>query len=81
MDWNDWPVVLWIAATFMSLLRRRWMDATWSACFAAFVVFDRLLPTAIPAPLKYMFLIVGVALVVTEVLKDYARDKKSLVTK
>lgn len=77
MQWNDWPIVCWTLSTFLCLLGRRWMDAITSACFAVFVSFDKL-PAAIPRQLKYPFLVIGVVIVVTQVLKEYGKYKKSL---
>lgn len=77
MQWNDWPIVCWTLSTLLCLLGRRWMDAITSACFAVFVGFDKL-PPAIPRQLKYPFLLIGVVIVVTQVLKEYGKYKKSL---
>jgi hypothetical protein len=79
MHWNGWPVVLFALSTLACLLRRRWWDAVTSACFTAFVVFDRLLPNALPEQLKYSFAVMGAVLVVTGVMNEYDRYKKSLV--
>lgn len=78
MTWNDWPIACWAMSTLLCLLTRRWFDATWSACFAVFMVFDRWLPTALPLQLHYVFLGAGLLLVVAEVMAQYRRYKKSL---
>jgi uncharacterized membrane protein YhaH (DUF805 family) len=80
MHWNDWPIVCWALSTLLCLLGRRWIDAISSACFASFMIFDSMLPTTIPWQLKYTFLVIGVILVVSQVLKEYSQYKKSLVT-
>jgi len=81
MHWNDWPVVCFALSTLLCLWGRRWRDAITSACFTAFVVFDRLLPTAVPEQMKYTFAVIGVMLVVTGVMKEYNRYKKNLVAR
>lgn len=80
MNWNDWPIACWAMSTLLCLLTRRWFDATWSACFAVFMVFDRWLPTALPLQLHYVFLGAGVLLVVAEVMTQYRRYRKSLIS-
>lgn len=79
MQWNDWPIVCWVLSTFLCLLGRRWIDATLSACFAVFLIFDRLLPTLGPWQLKYAFALIGTVLVVFQVAKEYRRYKRSLI--
>lgn len=78
MNWNDWPLACCAMSTLLCLLTRRWYDASWSACFAMFMVFDQWLPTALPLQLHYVFLGAGVLLVVAEVMTQYRRYKKSL---
>lgn len=78
MHWNDWPIVCWILSTLLCLWARRWIDALASACFAVFMILDRLLPTTVPAQVKWTFCIVGAAVVVSQVAKEYAKYKKGL---
>lgn len=78
MQWNDWLIVCWTLSTFLCLLGRRWKDATSSACFAVFLVFDGMLATVVPWQLTYAFLLAGASLVVHDVLKTYRRYKESL---
>ena len=78
MHWNDWPMVCLALSALLALLSRRWMDAAWSACFAAFLLFDKVLPTAVPWQLKYAFLLVGVLLIASQVAGTYRRYKHSL---
>lgn len=81
MHWNDWPIVCWTLATILCLLKRRWVDAFWSACFAAFTMFDRMSPTAVPAPLKWMVFLVGAIVVASQVAKEYRKYKESVVAR
>jgi len=78
MHWNDWPIVCLALSTLLALLSRRWTDAAWAACFAAFMLFDRVLPDAVPWQLKYAFLIIGVLLIAFQVAGTYRRYKGSL---
>lgn len=80
MNWNDWPIVCWAISTLLCLATRRWLDATCSACFAVFLIFDRWLSDAIPLQLHYVFLGAGVLLVVAELMTQYRRYKKSLLS-
>jgi uncharacterized membrane protein YhaH (DUF805 family) len=81
MHWNYWPIVFLGISMLFALAARRWIDASWAACFAVFMVFDRMLPTAIPWQLKYTFLGVGVILIAAQVVKNYSRYKKSLLAR
>jgi uncharacterized membrane protein YhaH (DUF805 family) len=81
MHLNDWPIVCLTISTLLALLARRWIDAGWAACFAIFMIFDRILPAAIPGKLKYAFLGIGVILIAFQVAKNYSRYKKSLVAR
>jgi hypothetical protein len=81
MHWNDWPFLCWALSSLISLLGRRWIDAIWSACFAVFLVFDRLSPAFIPSQLKYIFLVVGVMLVAYQVGKNYSHYRKRFVVR
>lgn len=78
MQLNDWPIAYGIISTLMSLWRQRWIDASWSACFAAYLTFTMTFPDAIPWQLTYLFLLLGVGLVGYQIIKDYKRYKKSL---
>ena len=78
MHWNDWPMVCLTLSALLALLSRRWMDAAWSACFAVFLLFDKVLPTAVPWQLKYAFLLVGVLLIASQFAGTYRRYKHSL---
>ncbi len=78
MHWNDWPMACLALSALLALLSRRWMDAASSACFAIFLLFDKVLPTAVPWQLKYAFLLVGVLLVASQVAGTYRRYKQSL---
>jgi uncharacterized membrane protein YhaH (DUF805 family) len=77
MHLNDWPILCLTISTLLALLARRWIDAGWAACFAIFLIYDRILPTAIPGELKYAFLGVGVILIASQVAKNYHQYKKS----
>ena len=79
MNWIDWPLVCRAISTLLCLATRRWFDASWSACFAVFMIFDRWLPTALPLQLHYVFLGAGVLLVVAEVMTQHRRYKKNLL--
>ncbi|MCD2516252.1 hypothetical protein LQ564_07970 [Massilia sp. G4R7] len=78
MTWNDLPIVCWALSTLICLARRQWIDATWSACFGIFMLMDRYFPTSSPW-LRYGFFVAGAALVVSRVMKDDGKYKKSLV--
>lgn len=81
MDWNDLPFVCFTLSTLLCLVGRRWIDAGSSACFAAFTMFDRILPQMVPSPLKWAFAVVGAVLVVSQVAKEYRNYKKSLAAR
>jgi hypothetical protein len=81
MHWNDWPIVCLTISMLLALLARRWIDASWTACFAAFLVFDRMWPTSVSWQLKYVFFGIGVILVASQVAKNYGRFKKGLVAR
>jgi len=51
------------------------MDALSSACFVLFTIFDRILPTAVPRQLRWVFLLIGVIIIATEVEKKYRKYK------
>ena len=78
MHWNDWPTVCWALSTLLCLAGRRWMDATWSACFAVSSVLDAMPPAADPWQLKYAFAVIGATIVVYQIMKEYGRYKKGL---
>lgn len=79
MHWNDWPIVCWTLSTLLCLLGKRWMDAFSSACFAVFTIFDRVLPTAVPGQLKWLFFLVGVICTASQVAQTYRKYKERLV--
>jgi hypothetical protein len=81
MHWTDWPVVCWTLATLLSLLKRRWIDAFSSACFAAFTMLDRMAPTAAPTQLKWVFFLVGAIVIASQVAKEYRTYKESLAAR
>lgn len=81
MHWNDWPIVCLTISMLFALLARRWIDATWTACFAAFLIFDRMLSNESFGQLKYVLLGIGVILVASQVAKNFGRYKKSLVAR
>ena len=81
MHWNDWPIVYWTLATLLCVLKRRWIDAFSSACFAAFMISDRMSPTAVPAQLKWIFFLVGAIVIAFQVTKEYRKYKGSLVAR
>jgi hypothetical protein len=81
MNWSDWPIACWALSTLLCVCTRRWTDATVSACFAVHMLLDRWPPAAIPAQLKYVFLLAGVAIVVVQLTKEYRRYKESLLTR
>lgn len=78
MFWVDLFIACLIISPIMSLCRRRWLDATSFGCFAVFAILDRTLADTSLGQLKYLFLVIGVAIVVFEVLREYARYKKKL---
>jgi len=78
MTWNDLPIVCWGLSTFICLVRRQWLDAIWPACFGIFMTLDRYFPSSAPW-LKYGFFIVGAILVISQVMKEYGKFKKSLI--
>ncbi|MFC4929660.1 hypothetical protein [Massilia sp. GCM10023247] len=79
MHWSDWPIVcLALFSIPLCLLGRRWIEAFWTACFAAFLVFDRILPTAVPEQLKRSIFVIGFIAVVYQVMKEYRKYKESL---
>lgn len=80
MTWYDLPIICWALSTLICLVRRQWIDATSSACFCVFSILDRYFSTFIPW-LKYGFLVVGAALVVSQVMTDYGKYKKSLLNR
>lgn len=80
MTWNDLPIICWALSTLSCLVRRQCINATWSACFGVFLILDRYLATSVPW-LKYGFFVVGAALVVSQVMKDYGKYKKSLANR
>lgn len=66
----------------LCLLGRRWIDAFSAACFAAFFVFDRILPNAVPEQLKRIFLVICLIVLVYhayQVVKECRNYKESLV--
>jgi len=81
MHWNDWPIVCWTLATLLCLLKRRWIDAFSSACFAAFMIFDGMSPTAVPAQLKWIFFLTGAIVIASQVTKEYRNYKESLAAR
>jgi uncharacterized membrane protein YhaH (DUF805 family) len=81
MHWNDLITVCWALPALMSLKARRWIDASWAACFAVFMVLDRMFPATMPGQVKYVFLIIGVLLIVCQVGKKYRQYKKSLLAR
>lgn len=81
MHWNDWPLMCWVLSTLLCLLGRRWRDAIASACFALFMIFDTVLPTAVPWQLKWAFAVAGVTLVLSQVAKEYIAYQKKLAAR
>ncbi len=75
MHWNDWIVVCWTISTLFELRKRHWINATWSACFAAFGIVDRMQPAVFTSPLKYGFLAAGALLVAWQIGKSYSQYK------
>jgi hypothetical protein len=78
MHWNDWIIICWTISALFALRKRHWIDATWSACFAAFGIVDRMPPAALTSPLKYSFLAAGALLVAYQVGRSYNQYKKSM---
>jgi hypothetical protein len=81
MEQNDWILACWILSTLLCLLGRRWLDASPPACFAVFMILDRVPPTTIPPRLKYVFLVIGLAFIFFDIFRNYARYKKKLAAK
>ena len=81
MQRNDWILACWILSTLLCLIGRRWLDASWPACFAVFMILDRMPPTTLPAQLKYVFLVIGLVLVFFAIFRNYARYKEKLAAK
>ena len=76
MHWTDWPVACLTISTLIALWSRRWTDAGWCACFALYMMLDRMAPPAGGGQLKYVFLALGAVLVGCQVATRYARYKK-----
>lgn len=82
MHWSYWPIVcLTLSSIPLCLLGRRWIDAFSAACFAAFFVFDRILPNAVPEQLKRILLVICLIVLAYhayQVVKEYRKYKESL---
>jgi uncharacterized membrane protein YhaH (DUF805 family) len=78
MHWNDWPIICWTFSTLLCLLGRRWIDTFSSACFAVFMIFDRILPTMALRQLKWIFFVIGVIVIASQIAKAYRKYKEGL---
>ena len=76
MHWTDWPIACWTISTLIALWSRRWMDAGSCACFALFMMLDRMAPGIDGGLLKYAVLVLGVVLTGCQVARGYALYKK-----
>lgn len=82
MQWNnDLLIAGWALSTLLCLLRRQWVDASWSGCFAVSVVLNKMSPTPATEQLTHAFFIIGAILVVYQVMKEYRRYKKNPVAR
>ena len=47
MDWADWPIACWSLSALIALWLRRWTEAGWCACFALYMLLDRMGPPGV----------------------------------
>ena len=76
MDWTDWPIACWSLSTLIALWLQRWTEAGSCACFALYMLLDRMGPPAGGGPPKYVFLALGAGLIGYQAARRYARYKK-----